>query len=40
MRALEAGMLECEEMPHSETLQMMEWMDNIRADWGLRYPFE
>ena len=40
MRALEAGMLDCEEMPHSETLQMMEWMDNIRADWGLRYPFE
>lgn len=39
-RALEAGALECEEMPHSETIQMMEWMDMLRTEWGVRYPFE
>ena len=39
-RALEAGQLECEEMPHSETIKMMEWMDKLRNDWGIRYPFE
>lgn len=40
IRALKEGKTECEEMPHSETIQMMEWMDAIRADWGIRYPFE
>ena len=40
IRALKEGKTECEEMPHSETIQMMEWMDAIRADWGSRYPFE
>lgn len=39
-KALEEGRLECPEMPHSETLKMMEWMDTLRKDWGIRYPFE
>lgn len=39
-RALEAGELECSEMPHSETLTIMEWMDQLRKDWGIKYPFE
>lgn len=39
-RALAEGKLECEEMPHSETIQMMEWMDSMRKEWGVRYPFE
>ena len=39
-KALEEGALECSEMPHSETLKMMEWMDKLRNDWGIRYPFE
>lgn len=39
-RALEAGELECSEMPHSETLTIMEWMDQLRKDWGVKYPFE
>lgn len=39
-RALEAGQLECEEMPHSETVKIMEQMDALREDWGVRYPFE
>ena len=39
-KALEAGALECPQMPHSETIRMMEWMDKLRADWGVRFPFE
>lgn len=39
-RALENGELECKEMPHSETIQIMEWMDALRKEWGIRYPFE
>lgn len=39
-RVLEQGGLECEEMPHSETIKMMEWMDKLRNDWGIKYPFE
>ena len=39
-KALEEGALECSEMPHSETLKMMEWMDKLRNDWGIKYPFE
>ena len=34
------GKLECEEMPHSETIQLMEQMDTLRGQWGIRYPFE
>lgn len=40
MRALEAGQLECAEMPHSETVKIMEQMDALREEWGVRYPFE
>lgn len=40
MRALNEGRLECEEMPHSETIRLMEQMDTLRAQWGIRYPFE
>ena len=40
MKALAEGKLECEEMPHSETIRMMEWMDTLRGQWGIRYPFE
>lgn len=39
-RVLAEGGLECEEMPHSETIRIMEWMDKLRADWGIKYPFE
>jgi predicted dehydrogenase len=39
-RAIEAGQIECEEMPHTETLCMMQWMDELRGQWGIVYPFE
>ena len=39
-KALEEGKLECDEMPHDETILMMTWMDKLRNDWGIKYPFE
>ena len=38
--ALEKGLKECPEMPLSKTMQMMTQMDNLRAAWGVSYPFE
>ena len=38
--ALEKGLKECPEMPHSKTMQMMTLMDGLRAQWGVSYPFE
>lgn len=40
VRAMETGNLECEEMPHSETIEIMEQMDRLRREWGVVYPFE
>lgn len=40
IRAIEAGQIECEEMPHEETIRMMEWMDTLRGQWGMKYPME
>lgn len=40
INALAAGKLECEEMPHRETLEIMKRMDELRADWGVVFPFE
>lgn len=39
-KALEEGRKECLEMPHKETILMMEIMDSIRAKWNLTYPCE
>ena len=38
--ALRAGKLETSLMPLDETLAIAETMDAIRAQWGLKYPFE
>ena len=40
IEALRAGKLECPEMPHAETVAMMELMDSIRAQFPLVYPDE
>lgn len=40
MRALEKGEKECPEMPHTETVYIMELMDKIRAQIGVVYPNE
>lgn len=38
--AMEKGNLECWEMPHEETLRVMNIMDDIRKEWGVIYPIE
>ncbi|MDO5136427.1 MAG: Gfo/Idh/MocA family oxidoreductase [Eubacteriales bacterium] len=38
LRALKAGELECPEMPHQETIRVMEIMDGIRKAWGYEIP--
>ena len=40
MRAIEEGQTECREMPHEETMRVMELMDGLRREWGIVYPFE
>lgn len=40
IRSIRNGEIECPEMPHSETLRIMKLMDDLRAEWGVRYPFD
>jgi predicted dehydrogenase len=37
-RCLRAGLLESPLMTHAESLQIMRTMDELRQQWGLRYP--
>ena len=39
-QALIDGLLEPLEMPHKETLYIMELMDALRQKWGVRYPMD
>jgi len=34
------GLLESPVMPLDETISIMETMDTLRAQWGVRYPME
>lgn len=34
------GKTECPQMPHEETIRMMELMDSVRRQWGMKYPWE
>lgn len=38
MEALRNGWLESPYMPHTETLRIMRMMDDLRREWGVRYP--
>ncbi len=40
IEAMKAGKIECEEMPHEETLRVMQIMDTLRKEWGVVYPGE
>ena len=40
IKAIQNHQLECEEMPHSETIRVMKIMDSLRKEWGIVYPFE
>ena len=39
-QALADGLLEPREMPHEETLYIMQLMDDLRRKWGVRYPMD
>ena len=39
-KAIEEGKIECPEMPHSQTIQIMCQMDQIRKQFGIVYPGE
>lgn len=39
-RTLTNGEIECEEIPHAETIKVMEIMDGIRDSWGYKFPGE
>ena len=39
-QALLEGLLEPREMPHAETLYLMQLMDSLRLKWGVHYPMD
>ncbi len=39
-QALLDGLIEPREMPHEETLYIMQLMDSLRMKWGVRYPMD
>ena len=39
-KALNEGLLESKEMPHQETLYIMQLMDGLRQKWGVCYPMD
>lgn len=40
VKAVSEGKIECPQMPHNESLRIMEIMDVLREKWGIVYPFE
>lgn len=38
--AISKGLVEPPQMPHAETLLIMELMDSLRQKWGVRYPMD
>lgn len=40
MEAIRAGKIECPDMPHEETIRIMRQMDELRKEWGVRYPWD
>ena len=40
MACVRAGLGESPRMPHAESRALLAWMDRIRAEVGVRYPFE
>ncbi len=40
LKAISEHKTECPEMPHSETIRVMDIMDSLRKSWNITYPFE
>lgn len=39
-RCLAKGLLESPMMPHEETISIMRQMDDLRKEWGVKYPYD
>lgn len=39
-RCLDEGLLESPYMPHEETISIMKQMDDMRKEWGVKYPMD
>ncbi len=39
-RCIEAGLIESPMMPHAETISIMKQMDEMRKEWGVKYPMD
>jgi hypothetical protein len=39
-RCIRAGMVESPGMTHTDSLAALRWMDEVRRQVGVRYPFE
>lgn len=39
-RCIEQGLLESPMMPHEETISIMQQMDALREEWGVKYPMD
>ena len=39
-RCIEEKLLESPMMPHEETISIMKQMDDLRKEWGVRYPYD
>lgn len=39
-RCIEAGLQESPMMPHAETIAVMQQMDDLRKEWGVKYPMD
>lgn len=40
LKAIREFKIECPKIPHEETIRMVEFMDSLRKEWGIKYPFE
>ncbi len=40
IKALQEGALETRDMPHEETLRIMQILDELRSEWGVQYPMD
>ncbi|MDO4462108.1 MAG: Gfo/Idh/MocA family oxidoreductase [Bacteroidia bacterium] len=38
--AIQQGLIESPYMPHAESLRIMHQMDNLRKEWGVKYPWD
>lgn len=39
-RCMDEGLLESPMMPHEETISIMQQMDDMRKEWGVKYPMD